>query len=287
MFVLAALVNHSARASTIQFLSPFGLNTGVAYGVDGLKVVGESNIGWLYDGNSYQVIQVPWGGTTIPLDVSGTNIVGSSGVSSFLFDGLNYTKLTHPLGINGTVAWGIDGSNIVGEYIDASSITHGFLYDGTSYTTVDVPAAKHTFLRGISGADLVGYYTDAKNLIHGFRFNGTTYTTFDDPLFLGAGISAAQGIDGNTIVGNNSSTPFAAAYYYDGATFNHPFGIEAPLSGDHRFYGVSGNRIVGEFNNRPFIYVIPEPSSILMAILAGFGLFGVAHRKRNRASPRR
>ncbi|MGE0537942.1 MAG: hypothetical protein AB7O68_23465 [Pirellulales bacterium] len=59
---LALLAGLDARAATIQFLSPFGLNFGVAWGVDGQKVVGESNIGWLYDGTSYQVIQVPWGG---------------------------------------------------------------------------------------------------------------------------------------------------------------------------------------------------------------------------------
>lgn len=287
--ILAALVLPlPARAATIQFLSPFGLNFGVAHGVDGLKVVGESNIGWLYDGTAYQVIQVPWGGVTIPHDVSGNNIVGVSGNSSFLFDGASYTKLTHPLGTNGTNANSVDGSNIVGYYTDSSSLTHGFLYNGTSYTTLDVPGAKNTFAYGIDATNVVGYYTDSKNRTHGFVYNGTSYTTLDDPLFPAAGTTAIQGIDGGKIVGNTQTGSVAGAgFLYDAASFTHPFGIEPLLGGNNHFFnGISGNRIVGTYQDKPFVYVIPEPSTVLLAILGTLGLFVFARNKRSRASPR-
>lgn len=280
VFSMGALVSHTARSATIQFLSPFGLNFGVAHGVDGLKVVGESNIGWLYDGTSYQVIQVPWGGVTVPHDVSGSNVVGGSGTTAFLFDGANYTKLTHPLGVNGTNAWGIDGINIVGQYFDTSSVSHGFFYDGTTWATLDFPGAKATRPFGISGNTIVGSYQDSKNRTHGFVYNGTSWTTLDDPLFLSAGTTTIRSIDDGKVVGHTLSSPFASSFLYDGSSFSHPFGIESLLSGNtHFFNGVSGNRIVGTYQDKPFVYVIPEPSSLLLAILGAGGVFVFARRR--------
>ncbi|MGE0538084.1 MAG: hypothetical protein AB7O68_24185 [Pirellulales bacterium] len=231
---LAALCDPS-RAATIQFLTPAGSSLGVAYGVDGLNVVGQdvAQRGFLYNGatKTYTVIQ-PGAGPSAAHGISGNLIVGTWGKLGFLYDGVSYTTLSHPLGTVDTTPWGIDGNNIVGEYIDASNITHGFLYDGTTYSTLDVPAAKHTFVRGVSGSNIVGYYTDAKNRTHGFVYDGTTWTTLDDPLFPAAGITAVYGIDGGNIVGNTlTGTVASAAFVYDGASFNHPFGIEGYLWG--------------------------------------------------------
>jgi len=176
----------------------------------------------------------------------------------------------------------------VGEYIDASSVAHGFLYDGAAYSTLDVPGAKHTFVRGVSGTDIVGYFTDSKNRTHGFVYDGTTWTTLDDPLFLAAGITAVQGIDGGNIVGNTSSSGVAAAFLYDGSSFTRPFGTELQLGGNyHRFFGISGNRIVGTYQDKPFVYVIPEPSTLLLAALGAIALFFCCRRQRSRPSPQR
>ena len=73
------------------------------------------------------------------------------------------------MGAQGTIAWGIDGNNIVGSYIDASGFDHGFLYDFSTYTTLDDPAGQQVSrfgfgptgsdVRGISGNTIVGIYT--------------------------------------------------------------------------------------------------------------------------------
>ena len=50
---------------------------------------------------------------------------------------ISYITLDHPLGAHGTMARGVDGTNIVGTYTEASNQTHGFFYDGVSFTTID------------------------------------------------------------------------------------------------------------------------------------------------------
>jgi hypothetical protein len=292
---LVSLFALDARAATIQFLTPAGSSLGVAYGVDGLNVVGQDVLqrGFLYNGatKTYTVIQPPAAGLTSAQGISGSTVVGyylASGADhGFVFDGVNYTTFDVP-GALGTSLYGIDGNKYVGTYSDASKLLHGFLYDGTSYTTIDFPGAKVTRPFDISGNTIVGSYEDAKNRTHGFIYDGTTWTTLDDPLFFPATLrgTAAHGIDGNKVVGFTISSPFSAAFLYDGATFSHPFGVETGISGNHIFYGISGNRIVGEYNDRPFIYIIPEPSSFLLAALGAGGLFAFARRRRTRAAPR-
>lgn len=278
----------SAQGATIQFLTPGGSAAGIAFGVDGLNVVGRDAFqrGFLYNGatNKYTVIQ-PGAGNSSANGIDGDKIVGGWGKIGFLYDGVSYTTLSHPLGTLDTTPWDIDGGKIVGYYVDASSVAHGFLFDGTTWSTLDFPGAKATQAYGISGNNIVGSYTDSKNRSHGFVYDGTTWTTLDDPLFPAAGMTSLHGIDGKNIVGFTISTPVSAAFLYDGISFAHPFGIQAPLAGNHVFWGISGNRIVGEYNNKPFVYVIPEPSSIVLASLAAGSLFFV-RRRRARASPR-
>jgi len=51
-FIAVALVSDKVHAATIQFLTPGGSSAGVAYGVDGLNVVGQDVLqrGFLYNG---------------------------------------------------------------------------------------------------------------------------------------------------------------------------------------------------------------------------------------------
>ncbi|MBX9792215.1 MAG: hypothetical protein K2Y37_25105 [Pirellulales bacterium] len=69
VLISVALVGTS-RAATIQFLTPAGSSLGVAYGVDGLNVVGQdvAQRGFLYNGatKTYTVIQPPGGGWISP-----------------------------------------------------------------------------------------------------------------------------------------------------------------------------------------------------------------------------
>jgi len=70
-----------------------------------------------------------------------------------------WTTLDMPGGYN-TLIYGIDGSNLVGEYANkpASTPRHSFLYNGTTWTTLDMPGAnvQETSIKGIDGSNLVG-----------------------------------------------------------------------------------------------------------------------------------
>jgi hypothetical protein len=70
-------------------------------------------------------------------------------------------------GAAGTDITRMQGSNIVGDYVDATG-THGFLYDGSTWTTLDMPGSNTTVVYGIDGNTLVGSYLDADGLNHGF-----------------------------------------------------------------------------------------------------------------------
>jgi hypothetical protein len=148
-------------------------------------------------------------------------------------------------------------------------------------------------LNSIDGGNIVGEYTDNQGIFHGFLFDGTTYTTLDDPLFMGAGSTIANGIDGDNIVGYTSANAgqLIASFIYDGSTYTHPFDVQAPISESHYFYGISGNRIVGYYQEapghleRPFIYTIPEPASALLALCAALALPLVRWRSHSRGSP--
>ena len=65
-----------------------------------------------------------------------------------------YTTLDDPLGINSTLALGIDGSGlIVGQYIDNNG-EHGFVDSSGIYTTLNDPLA--TSGTGASGINATG-----------------------------------------------------------------------------------------------------------------------------------
>lgn len=87
-----------------------------------------------------------------------------------------------PPGAIFSAAYGINGNNIVGDYVTSGNHIHGYVYDGTSYTTLDDPlGAKGTVAKGISGNNIVGYYFDSSSHEHGFLYNGASYTTLDVP----------------------------------------------------------------------------------------------------------
>jgi len=115
-----------------------------------------------------------------------------------------WTTLDKP-GATGTVACGIDGSNIVG-YCRGATYYYSFLYNGSTWTILDMPdplVVEPITAYGIDGSNIVGYYGDASGS-HGFLYDGSTWTTLDMPGTLGT--TWAYGIDGSNIVG----------YYWDG-----------------------------------------------------------------------
>ena len=157
-----------------------------------------------------------------------------------------FTTISDPLGTNGTFAFGVSGSDIVGEYSPASGPPQGFLYNGSSYTTLSDPLGVNgTFAYGISGSNIVGYYIDASDNAHGFLYNGTSYTTLDDPL--GVNGTYPQGVHGTNIVGIylNASEQIESFLYQPSA--------------------------------------VPEPCSMLLAVLGFGGLIPFCRRRRSKA----
>jgi len=108
--------------------------------------------------------------------IQGNNAVGFDGNDGFVYSvsaGNVLATLSDPsAGSNGTVATGIGGNDVVGYFFDSSGNKHGFFYDGSTYTTLDDPAApapNGTEINAISGNTMVGiYFTPGSSAQQGF-----------------------------------------------------------------------------------------------------------------------
>jgi hypothetical protein len=75
----------------------------------------------------------------------------------FLYNGSTYSVLDVP-GAEDTYPNGICDTNIVGYYYATDGHMHGFLYNGSTYSVLDVPGPQVTEANGISGDRIVGFY---------------------------------------------------------------------------------------------------------------------------------
>lgn len=281
-----------------------------ARGISGGNIVGyyaDGNLvrGFLYNGSTYATLEDPNPGAATDTQLTGIsdgNIVGTytdaaavtqaDGFYSnhgFLYNIADQTStpLDDPLADSdvssyfggvpslGTTASGISGGNIVGNYYDYNSVSHGFLYRIASgnYTTLDDPDAASdtgpypyefddfwlgigvgTYAAGISGGNIVGYYEDGNLTYHGFLYDMATnaYFRLDDPDtspdLNSNSRTIANSIDGGNIVGyyvdiNNDTHGFLyniAAQTY--RTLDNPAGIGGTWA-----TGISGGNIVGYY----------------------------------------
>jgi hypothetical protein len=158
---------------------------------------------------------------------------------NFIFTTLDYPSAT----TTETKALGIYGSNIVGEYIDASG-QHGFLYDGTNWTSLNYPGAANTAAFGINGGNIVGGYVDALGR-HGFLYDGTNWTPLDYPS--ASETPLAAGIYGNNVVGTyrDSSNILHGFLYDDIAKSYTP--LNFPGANVTEAGGIYGGDIVGSY----------------------------------------
>ena len=168
----------------------------------------------------------------------------------FLFDGTNWTTLDAPNGYD-TFPEGVYENNIVGFYLDNSSNeARSFLYNDVTkaWTAFDAPGSMQTEASDIDGDNIVGWYKDiTQGDLHGFVYDYKTgaWTTLDYP---GAWTTVISGISGNTFVGYYSypANPYSANPYpsYQG-----------------------------------FIYTTPEPSTIVLLLIAGLASLPIFLRK--------
>jgi len=200
--------------------------------------------------------------------IDGSNIVGTYGDASggqhgFLYNGSSWTTLDMP-GADATGASGIDGGNIVGDYTDGSGWTYSFLYNGSSWTTLDVPGSY--FASDIDGSNIVG-----GNGAIGFLYNGTTLTTLVVPSASGTGVSS---IDGSNIVGWYYGASSHHGFLYNGSSWTT---LDMPGASETFAHGIDGSNIVGQYFDASggyhgFVYVIPEPATLLLLALGGLAL---------------
>ena len=147
-----------------------GASSTSIYDIDGGNIVGNKNTsgGFLYDGTTWTTLNCPYGGLSI-YGIDGDNLVGSAGFDHSVIYNLEskaWTIFDFPEA-SSTIAYDIDGSNIVGYYY-VSGFEHGFIYDGTAWATLDFPGASYTRIYGIEGDNIFGKYEDSSGDGHGF-----------------------------------------------------------------------------------------------------------------------
>jgi len=325
MLLLFVVVVRSppAVAQTYTTLDyPRAVNTELI-GTDGDNVVGYyesptyATYGFVYSlsTSAYTILNDPGVTGVMPSGVSGNSIVGyylpnvSGPYHGFLFNGSSYTTLDDPSAgtvtiPSGTIATGISGGNVVGQYWDTTGEEHGLLFDGSTYTTLTAPQTvddhlslfEGSWASGISGNTIVGGYTGTGEVVHGFVYNAATKTfnPLDDPL----GAAGAhwgtfpEGVFGNDIVGTYFNSSGAHGFLSDGSTFTtlvYPAGD--PTNELTYLYGVSGNTIVGTYYvvtpsgvfNHGLLITVPEPSTFALPAVAATCLAAHGWRLKHRA----
>jgi uncharacterized membrane protein len=100
--------------------------------------------------------------------------------TSLRADAEEWIRATRP-GATETQAAGINAADeVVGLYLDASSVEHGFILNGGVYTQLDPPQSTSTIAFGVNDAGTIsGSYTDASNNNHGFLYSGGIFNRVD------------------------------------------------------------------------------------------------------------
>jgi PEP-CTERM motif len=165
---------------------------------------------------------------------------------------------------NPSWAFGVDGSNVVGYYVDANGVQHAFFYDGSTSTTLPGSAAYAvsgnyvvgdfglyngstgtiTKLSG-TGFSVSGDYVAGSGVGGGFLYNisTSTYTTLPT--------AGALSVSGKYVVGEVGGT---SSFLYNISTSTYT-DIKVPGASTTLALGISGNNVVGFYNNsKGFIY---------------------------------
>ena len=124
----------------------------------------------------------------------------------FVYSGGKLTAVNFPKS-NGTQAIGInDKGDVVGLYLDSSSVQHGYVKTGSKYKSIDVTGDTGTEAWGINnGGDIAVFAISSAGGYDSFIYNGKTFKKVSDP---NAGTSG-------TIIRSTNNKGDAAGAYYD------------------------------------------------------------------------
>jgi hypothetical protein len=125
--------------------------------------------------------------------------------TGFVYAGGKFTAVNFPKS-NGTQAIGInDSGEVVGLYLDSSSVQHGFLKKGSKYTSIDVSGDTMTEAWGINNSGQITVFAlSPTGTYQSFIYNGKTFKKIVDP---------KQGTSGTIARILNNKGDVAGAYF--------------------------------------------------------------------------
>jgi len=125
--------------------------------------------------------------------------------TGFVYAHGKFTAINYPKS-NGTQAIGInDKGDVVGLYLDSSSVQHGFVKKGAKYTTIDVSGGTSSEAWGINDKGQIAVFALGSSGYESFIYNGKTFKPISDP---NAGTSG-------TIIRDVNDKGDAAGAYFD------------------------------------------------------------------------
>jgi hypothetical protein len=100
----------------------------------------------------------------------------------FVYSGGKFTAVNFPKS-KGTQAIGInDKGDVVGLYLDSSSVQHGYVKRGTKYTSIDVTGDTSTEAWGINNSGQITVFAlSSVGSYESFLYNGKTFKKVSDP----------------------------------------------------------------------------------------------------------
>ncbi|OHB45193.1 MAG: hypothetical protein A2Y13_09030 [Planctomycetes bacterium GWC2_45_44] len=175
-----------------------------------------------------------------------------------------WTTLDYP-GVTRTQVRGIDGSNLVGGYLDASDTWRGFRYNGDDWTSLDAPGAygppvgPGTVINGISGNNIVGFCDITIGYASGCIYDGTNWNYINKPptydkngQLVETPSTRINGISGSNLVGGYSAN-HDYGFLYNNITHIWTT-INKPGSTWTSVQGISGNNLVGSYGTAEAIH---------------------------------
>jgi probable HAF family extracellular repeat protein len=228
-YIFTGGVHETSVVRTTLPLLP-GCVAGQATGIDGNTVVGyDTTAAYAAHGFAYDLVThvlTDLGSGTYAYSISGSLIVGSSGINPFVYDLSTGIKTDLPLlaGYASGGASAIDGNVVVGSDYTSGYVSRGFAYNLNTQALTDLgvlPGRTASVATAVSGDTVVGYSNANTGGQIAFSYDLGTDTMTDLGLLPGGSWSGAQGINGHTIVGyadNSAGSYQAFAYDLDTST---------------------------------------------------------------------
>ena len=170
----------------------------------------------------------------------------------FVYASGKFTAVNFPKS-NGTQAIGInDKGDVVGLYLDSSSVQHGFVKKGTKYRSIDVTGGSNTEAWGINNSGQITVFAvGSTGAFESFLYNGKTFKKVSDPNAGSSGTIARIVNNKGDVAGayfdsSGSEIGFLrhAGKYYDvkdpSATSTRPDGLNDTLEIVGRYISTSG-----------------------------------------------